>query len=390
MDREGRPTNESVAGGRVNSVMRPLRQVYRRLTPPWTPRLEPGIFHSFGPGPARGVTGASMLCLMVLPAMLLVIATPVPVVPAASSAPIAAQVAPAVQDPATVPFPMATWMPEPTAAPVPVAAPVVTAATAPVAVAAPAAVRVVPPGAGESQWQWPLRPPPPVLRRFDPPAHPWEPGHRGVDLAAPPGRAVFATGAGRVTFARDLAGRGVITISHGTLRTTYLPVRPAVRTGQTVVAGARIGVVEARPGHCGQESCLHWGLLRDDSYLDPLSLLGLGPVRLLPWWRSSSDAAVTGEAERTPRAPSDPAEQGERPMVRRPTGRPPASPRRGPPPARAPVGPAPAMRPAGATSAIGAAAGPLAVTVAAWLALAGFRTRGRRSRRSRPSLTGKR
>ncbi|MCO6011104.1 hypothetical protein NE236_39730, partial [Actinoallomurus purpureus] len=43
-------------------------------------------------------------------------------------------------------------------------------------------------GAGETRWQWPLRPRPPVVRRFDPPTHPWEAGHRGVDLAAPPGR----------------------------------------------------------------------------------------------------------------------------------------------------------------------------------------------------------
>ncbi|MCO5992150.1 M23 family metallopeptidase [Actinoallomurus rhizosphaericola] len=251
------------------------------------------------------------------------------------------------------------------------------------------ATPAVPPGPGEARWQWPLRPPTPVLRRFDPPAHPWESGHRGVDLAAPPGRPVFAAGAGRVTFARDLAGRGVITISHGTLRTTYLPVRPVVRTGQTVVAGTRIGVVEAMLGHCGQESCLHWGLLRGDSYLDPLSLLGLGPVRLLPWWHSWPNATVTGGEGRSPRTPTGPAQQAERHPVRRPIARPPASSPDDPPSSRAPVGTAPArtgvgtapaMRPVGATTGIGAIVDPVAITAAAGLALFGFHTRRRMSR----------
>src|SRR4051812_45172313 len=138
--------------------------------------------------------------------------------------------------------------------------------------------------APDQGWQWPLRPAPQILRVFDPPAHPWEPGHRGVDLAATPGRPVYATGPGRVGFARDLAGRGVVTIIHGRLRTTYLPVRPSVHPGHRVTAGDRIGVVENVLGHCGQTPCLHWGLREGATYLDPLTLLGLGPVRLLPWW----------------------------------------------------------------------------------------------------------
>ena len=36
-------------------------------------------------------------------------------------------------------------------------------------------------------------------------------------------------------------------------------------------------------------ACLHWGLIEGDgdarTYLDPLSLVGGGPVRLLPLWR---------------------------------------------------------------------------------------------------------
>lgn len=137
---------------------------------------------------------------------------------------------------------------------------------------------------GGPSWRWPLRPPPAVLRGFAPPEHPWEAGHRGVDLAARPGQPVYAAGPGRVTFAGDLAGRGVVTVDHGAIRTTYLPVRPSVRPGRTVTAGTRIGVVGVAPDHCGDVTCLHWGLLRGAGYLDPLALLGLGPVRLLPWW----------------------------------------------------------------------------------------------------------
>jgi murein DD-endopeptidase MepM/ murein hydrolase activator NlpD len=141
---------------------------------------------------------------------------------------------------------------------------------------------------GEVAWRWPLRPVPRVLRPFDPPAHPWEAGHRGVDLAARPGQAVYAAGPGRVGFARDLAGRGVVTVIHGRLRTTYLPVRAVVRPGSPVRAGTRIGVVEGSVGHCGPVPCLHWGLRRGFAYLDPLALVGQGAVRLLPWWSSAA------------------------------------------------------------------------------------------------------
>ena len=34
--------------------------------------------------------------------------------------------------------------------------------------------------------------------------------------------------------------------------------------------------------HCFPEACLHWGLLQGEAYLDPLSLVGGGPIRLLP------------------------------------------------------------------------------------------------------------
>lgn len=132
------------------------------------------------------------------------------------------------------------------------------------------------------RWGWPLAGRPRVLRGFAPPAQPWLAGHRGADLAASPGAEVRAAGAGTIGYAGPLADRGVVTVLHpGGLRTTYLPVRPSVGRGRAVTTGEVIGVLQDVPGHC-PTACLHWGLLRDRAYLDPLLLLGHGQVRLLP------------------------------------------------------------------------------------------------------------
>lgn len=131
---------------------------------------------------------------------------------------------------------------------------------------------------------WPLPGRPPVLRRFEPPPGPYAPGHRGVDLGAAIGTPVRAAAAGVVGFAAPLAGRGVVTVLHaGGLRTTYEPVIAGVRTGAAVTRGQLIGSLAAPTGHCGPgTSCLHWGLLRGSTYLDPLGLLGIPRVRLYP------------------------------------------------------------------------------------------------------------
>ncbi|WP_081639836.1 M23 family metallopeptidase [Actinomadura flavalba] len=157
------------------------------------------------------------------------------------------------------------------------------------------------PAPAPDEWRWPLGPPPPpVVRAFAPPAVPWGPGHRGVDLAARPGQTVRAAGAGRVAYAGLLAGRSVISLDHGALRTTYLPVRPALPTGAEVAAGTKIGVLEspATP-HCPQ-ACLHWGLRQGTVYLDPLRLVQR-PVRLLPLWPPAAPAQRVVEPSEPPR-----------------------------------------------------------------------------------------
>ena len=134
---------------------------------------------------------------------------------------------------------------------------------------------------------WPLPPPHEVVHGFDPPDSTYGAGHRGVDLAGTPGAAVRTALAGTVVFAGLLAGRGVVVVDHGATRTTYEPVAATVRVGDRIAAGAVIGRLTTTQSHCFPRACLHWGLIRnsDDVYLDPLTLVGTAPIRLLPLWR---------------------------------------------------------------------------------------------------------
>jgi murein DD-endopeptidase MepM/ murein hydrolase activator NlpD len=129
---------------------------------------------------------------------------------------------------------------------------------------------------------WPLQPRPDIVRGFEPPASLFGAGHRGVDLLGRAGQAVHTSLGGTVTFASPLAGRGVVVVDHGGLRTTYEPVSATVTVGDVVGRGAVIGDLRRAGSHCFPRACLHWGLRRGAAYLDPLVLVGAGPVRLLP------------------------------------------------------------------------------------------------------------
>jgi len=132
-------------------------------------------------------------------------------------------------------------------------------------------------------WTWPLPGSPVVVRGFDPPSAPWGSGHRGVDLAAPPGTVVLAAGGGTVAFAGNVAGQPVVSIDHpGGLRTTYEPVTAIVHSGDSVSLAQPIGVLAAGHPGCVVAGCLHWGLRREQTYLDPLALLRPLHIRLKP------------------------------------------------------------------------------------------------------------
>lgn len=125
---------------------------------------------------------------------------------------------------------------------------------------------------------WTLPVPGPALSSFDPPKQPWLAGHRGIDLVAEPGDPVRSVASGVVAFAGTVAGRGVISVQHGQVRSTYEPVTPAVAVGDHVVSGERLGLVagSAHEG-CG---CLHLGARRGVDYIDPWTLLR-SPSRLV-------------------------------------------------------------------------------------------------------------
>lgn len=149
-----------------------------------------------------------------------------------------------------------------------------------------AAPAVADPAGADPVGVWPLAPEPEVVAPFDPPDTPFGPGHRGVDLRGTPGQGVRAALPGTVSFAGTIAGRGVVVVDHGTTRTTYEPVAASATVGDAVAAGHRIGTLQLPGSHCFPAACLHWGWIEGAStYLDPLRLVGLGPVRLLPLWR---------------------------------------------------------------------------------------------------------
>jgi murein DD-endopeptidase MepM/ murein hydrolase activator NlpD len=169
-----------------------------------------------------------------------------------------------------------------------------------------------------AEWMWPLDPKPAVLRPFQPPPEPWSAGHRGVDLSARFGQQVRSSGAGVVAFAGLVAGVPVVTVSHGVLRTTYEPVEPGVLRGDRVRPGEVIGRLSRAGAHCSaRRPCLHWGLLRGSTYLDPLALFRSGPIRLLP--RNASRPGGLGGAPAGTRDPTaaDPTAANQAPRDRR-------------------------------------------------------------------------
>jgi len=167
------------------------------------------------------------------------------------------------------------------------------------------------------RWDWPLRPEPAVLAPADLPTAPWQPGHRGVDLAAAEGQQVLAPADGVVSFAGTVVDRGVVTVTHpGGLRSSFEPVRSLLPVGTAVRRGEPVAAREGTGGHCGA-GCLHWGVRRGDVYLDPLTLLDPpGPPVLLPL---NGHAAALGPARPPAARPAPPV--AEQPRGTRTVGR---------------------------------------------------------------------
>lgn len=163
---------------------------------------------------------------------------------------------------------------------------------------------------GDGSWDWPLgehR----VAGRFDLPDTEYSAGHRGIDLPGRLGEPVRAVAPGRVTFAGSVAGVGVVTVDHGSERSTYQPVDPVVVRGDAVEAGDVIGHLRAEGSHCATP-CLHLGRLGGEAYLDPLDRLG-----------SESHVRLVDPDGPLPRPPVGPSGDG---SLRRPVGGPITSP----------------------------------------------------------------
>ncbi|WP_203579640.1 murein hydrolase activator EnvC family protein [Microbacterium hibisci] len=135
------------------------------------------------------------------------------------------------------------------------------------------------PVAVASGWTWPVRPFR-LEQVFVAPAHEYGPGHRGVDLRPLSETVVRAPAGGVVAFSGEVAGRGVLTLDHGSgLVTTLEPVDSDLATGTPVAAGEPVGSI-ALGGHTAP-GALHFGVRLDGEYINPLVLLGGVPRAVL-------------------------------------------------------------------------------------------------------------
>jgi murein DD-endopeptidase MepM/ murein hydrolase activator NlpD len=120
---------------------------------------------------------------------------------------------------------------------------------------------------------WPVASPHPLVRSFVAPASDYGAGHRGIDVAAPPGTPVLSPADGIVYFAGVVVDRPVLTISHeGGLLSSYEPVASTLAAGTPVRRGQLIGTIAAG-GHCSAH-CLHLGVRLHGQYVSPLNYLG--------------------------------------------------------------------------------------------------------------------
>src|SRR5215204_6746166 len=130
----------------------------------------------------------------------------------------------------------------------------------------------------EAAWLWPVRGE--VITQYRNGSDPYAGGqHRGIDIAAPVGTAVAAAAAGEVRFA-GTAGSSGLTVSVRTgdgFDSSYLHLSSlAVRAGEPVSVGERLGAVGTTGQRSATEPHLHFGVREAGSrhaYLDPLSLL---------------------------------------------------------------------------------------------------------------------
>jgi murein DD-endopeptidase MepM/ murein hydrolase activator NlpD len=103
---------------------------------------------------------------------------------------------------------------------------------------------------------------------------PFAPGHRGLDVAAPPGTPVRASAPGTVSFAGSVAANRTVSVDHaGGVRTSYSYLGTIdVGRGDVVALGDIIGTIGT--GHPDDDlpPHVHLSARRSDVYFDPVEL----------------------------------------------------------------------------------------------------------------------
>ncbi len=115
-----------------------------------------------------------------------------------------------------------------------------------------------------------------IVDGWRPPENPYGAGNRGVDIRTQPGDVVVAANAGEVTFAGQVGGILWVVVRHSDgVRTTVGPLASIlVAVGQQVGSGQAVGTASG--------PAIHFGARQGSGYIDPLSLLPRGSVRLIP------------------------------------------------------------------------------------------------------------
>ena len=117
---------------------------------------------------------------------------------------------------------------------------------------------------------------------FDGPTKPWIAGHRGVDLQALEGTELRAPADGVIAFAGLVAGKSVVTISHGVLTSTFEPAYTDLPVGSIVKKGQNFAYVTVGSDHC-DNLCVQWGLKRrNKTYANPRKMVQKQKIVLKP------------------------------------------------------------------------------------------------------------
>jgi murein DD-endopeptidase MepM/ murein hydrolase activator NlpD len=102
----------------------------------------------------------------------------------------------------------------------------------------------------------------------------YDAGHRGVDLITASGNQIIAPEDGVISYKGVVANAPTVTLMVGEYKNTFQPATTTLPTGSQVGRGEVFAVVDIyrdQRQHCEEvESCLHWGMLIGDNYLNPL------------------------------------------------------------------------------------------------------------------------